>query len=45
MQLEYCCSTRDLIESDAVMQDRFEASIKAFGLDDSSTLVSAKAKA
>ena len=45
MQLEYCCATRDLVESDAVMQDRFEASIKAFGLEDTSTLVSAKANA
>ena len=45
MQLEYCCSTRDFVESDAVMQDRFEASIKAFGLKDTSTLVSAKANA
>jgi hypothetical protein len=33
-----------LVESDAVMQDRFEASIKAFGLEDASTL-SAKANA
>src|SRR6516162_10700524 len=45
MQLEYCCSTRDFVESDAVMQDRFEASIKAFGLKDTSTLISAKANA
>jgi catechol 2,3-dioxygenase-like lactoylglutathione lyase family enzyme len=34
MQLEYCCYTRELTDDDARMQDRFEASIKAMGLDD-----------
>jgi len=43
MQLEYCCFTRDLGENDARMQDRFEVTIRALGLEDVSTLVSAKA--
>ena len=34
MQLEYCCYTRELSDDDALMQDRFEASIKGLGLDD-----------
>ena len=38
MQLEYCCYTRELNDDDARMQDRFEASIKALGLDDVSEL-------
>ena len=43
MQLEYCCFTRDLGENDARMQERFEVTIRALGLEDVSTLVSAKA--
>ena len=42
MQLEYCCLTRDFTSDDAVMQDRFEASIKALALEDTTTLVSTK---
>ena len=34
MQLEYCCMTRELNADDAMMTDRFEASIKGMGLDD-----------
>jgi catechol 2,3-dioxygenase-like lactoylglutathione lyase family enzyme len=41
-QLEYCCLTRDFTADDAVMQQRFEASIKALGLEDTASLVSAK---
>ena len=40
MQLEYCCLTRDLGDDDAVMQERFEASIGALGLEDTSEVVS-----
>lgn len=43
MQLEYCCLTRDFVANDAVMQDRFEVSVRGLGLEDTSTLVSAKA--
>jgi len=43
LQLEYCCYTRDLGENDARMQERFEVSIRGLGLEDTSTLVSAKA--
>lgn len=43
MQMEYCCLTRDFVANDAVMQDRFEVSIRGLGLEDTSTLVSAKA--
>jgi len=35
MQLEYCCYTRDLNENDAQMQDRFELSVRAMGLQGS----------
>jgi len=34
MQLEYCCMTRELNADDAMMTDRFEASIKGMGLDE-----------
>jgi catechol 2,3-dioxygenase-like lactoylglutathione lyase family enzyme len=44
MQMEYCCLTRDFVANDAVMQDRFEVSIRGLGLEDTSTLVSAKAQ-
>jgi len=40
VQLEYCCLTRDFVDDDAVMQDRFEASIKAMGLEETDSLVS-----
>lgn len=43
MQMEYCCLTRDFVANDAVMQDRFEVSVRGLGLEDTSTLVSAKA--
>jgi len=39
-QLEYCCFTRDFGNQDAVMTQRFEASIKALGLEDTASLVS-----
>ena len=41
MQMEFCCFTREFSAQDAVMTERFEASIKALGLEDTSTLVSA----
>jgi len=34
LQLEFCCMTRELNDDDAMMTDRFEASIKGMGLDD-----------
>lgn len=34
LQLEFCCMTRELNADDAMMTDRFEASIKGMGLDD-----------
>ena len=33
MSLEYCCLARNFSEDDATMQERFELSIKALGLD------------
>ena len=33
MSLEYCCLVRNFTQDDATMQDRFEISIKALGLD------------
>ncbi|HVB81040.1 MAG TPA: VOC family protein [Candidatus Binataceae bacterium] len=33
MSLEYCCLVRNFTEDDATMQERFEISIKALGLD------------
>ena len=33
ISLEYCCLVRDFVEDDASMQDRFEISVKALGLD------------
>jgi catechol 2,3-dioxygenase-like lactoylglutathione lyase family enzyme len=33
ISLEYCCLVRDFIEDDANMQERFEISVKALGLD------------
>jgi len=33
MSLEYCCLVRNFTANDATMQDRFEISIKALGLD------------
>lgn len=41
IQLEYCCLTRDFVADDSVMQDRFEASIRALGLEDTSEIVPA----
>jgi len=41
MQLEYCCYTRDFGENDARMQERFETSLRALGLEDTSALRSA----
>src|SRR5229473_1495778 len=38
MQLEYCCFTRNLNANDARMQDRFEISINALGLEDVSRM-------
>lgn len=38
LQLEFCCLTRDFVDDDAVMQERFHASIRALGLDDTSEL-------
>jgi catechol 2,3-dioxygenase-like lactoylglutathione lyase family enzyme len=40
MQMEFCCFTRDFGAEDAVMTQRFEASIKALGLEDTASLVS-----
>ena len=42
LQLEYCCLTRNFTSEDAMMKQRFEASIKAMGLEDTDSLVSAK---
>ncbi len=33
MSLEYCCVVRNFTQDDATMQDRFEISITALGLD------------
>jgi len=33
LQLEFCCYTRNLNEEDAQMRERFEASVRAMGLD------------
>src|SRR6267154_669382 len=33
MSLEYCCLARNFTQDDATMQERFEISIKALGLD------------
>ncbi len=38
LQLEFCCLTRDFVDDDAVMQERFQASIRALGLDDTSEI-------
>jgi glyoxylase I family protein len=38
MQLEYCCYTRELNGEDAQMRVRFDASIRAMGLEDVSDL-------
>jgi catechol 2,3-dioxygenase-like lactoylglutathione lyase family enzyme len=43
MQMEFCCFTRDFGTEDAVMTQRFEASIKALGLEDTQSLVSTNA--
>ena len=42
LQLEYCCFTRDFVDEDAVMKQRFEASIRAMGLEDTASIVSAR---
>ena len=34
MSLEYCCLARNFTEDDATMQERFEISIRALGLDE-----------
>jgi catechol-2,3-dioxygenase len=41
MQLEYCCYTRDFVAEDAQMKARFEASVRALGLEDTSELAPA----
>ena len=33
ISLEYCCLMREFVADDAMMQDRFEISVKALGLD------------
>jgi catechol 2,3-dioxygenase-like lactoylglutathione lyase family enzyme len=33
ISLEYCCLVRDFVEDDATMQDRFEISVNALGLN------------
>jgi catechol 2,3-dioxygenase-like lactoylglutathione lyase family enzyme len=43
MQMEFCCFTREFGTEDAVMTQRFEASIKALGLEDTQSLVSTNA--
>lgn len=40
LQLEYCCLTRNFSDEDAVMTERFEASIKAMGLEEVDSIVS-----
>ncbi len=40
MQMEFCCFTREFGAEDAVMTQRFGASIKALGLEDTASLVS-----
>jgi len=42
LQLEYCCLIRNFTNEDAMMKQRFEASIKAMGLEDTASLISAK---
>ena len=42
IQLEFCCLTRDFSEDDGVMQERFQASIQALGLEDTSELKGAR---
>ena len=39
IQLEFCCLTREFVDDDSVMQERFEASIRALGLEDTSEIV------
>ena len=44
LQLEYCCYTRDLArDSDRQMQERFEVSVRALELEDTSDIVPAHA--
>lgn len=43
LQLEYCCLTRDFVDEDAVMKQRFEASIRAMGLEDRPNIVHTQA--
>lgn len=45
MSLEYCCLVRNFTQNDATMQDRFEISIQALGLDmaNSSEITAARA--
>jgi catechol 2,3-dioxygenase-like lactoylglutathione lyase family enzyme len=44
LQLEYCCYTRELATtSDVQMQERFEASVRALGLEDTRDIVRANA--
>jgi hypothetical protein len=33
LSLEYCCYTRNLNEEDSQMKERFEASVRALGLE------------
>jgi hypothetical protein len=42
VQLEFCCLTRDFVDDDGVMQERFQASIRALGLEDTSELKDAR---
>ncbi len=40
LQMEYCCLTRNFTDEDAVMKQRFEASLRGLGLEETDSLVS-----
>lgn len=42
LQMEYCCLTRNFTDEDAVMKQRFEASLRALGLEETDSLVSSR---
>jgi catechol 2,3-dioxygenase-like lactoylglutathione lyase family enzyme len=42
LQLEYCCYTRHFLPEDAIMTERFEASLRALGLEDTPDIVSTR---
>lgn len=42
LQMEYCCLTRNFTDEDAVMTQRFEASLRALGLEETESLVSSR---